>query len=298
MRLFGAIKNLAKKMVGKTVLDEATAEELEEALIEADVAYETVERMLKQVENSRAHQDGIQAGLREALVEALSTQQSSALNLPGPVPSVIFVTGVNGVGKTTSIAKLGYMLNKQGKSVLLAAADTFRAAAIDQLGIWAERLGVQIVKHAPGADPAAVVFDAVSAAKARSIDVVIVDTAGRLHTKSNLMEELKKICRAVEKANGRGPDESLLVLDSTTGQNAVAQAKEFMAAVPVTGLILAKMDSSARGGVIISIKEQLGLPVKLIGTGEQLADMEVFDPEQFVNSLFEEEAASEPVSSG
>lgn len=295
MRLFWAIRNLAKKMVGKTVLDDATAEELEEALIEADVAYDTVERLLKQVENSRAHQDGIQAGLREALVEALSAQQSGALNLPGPVPSVIFVTGVNGVGKTTSIAKLGYMLQEQGKSVLLAAADTFRAAAIDQLGIWAERLGVQIVKHAPGADPAAVVFDAVSAAKARSIDVVIVDTAGRLHTKGNLMEELKKICRAVEKANGRGPDESLLVLDSTTGQNAVAQAKEFMAAVPVTGLILAKMDSSARGGVIISIKEQLGLPVKLIGTGEQLTDMEVFDPEHFVNSLFEEEAASEPV---
>lgn len=295
MRLFGAIKNLAKKMVGKTVLDEATAEELEEALIEADVSYETVERLLKQVENSRAHQDGIQAGLREALVNALTAEQSSALNLPGPAPSVIFVTGVNGVGKTTSIAKLGYLLQKQGKSVLLAAADTFRAAAIDQLGIWAERLGAQIVKHAPGADPAAVVFDAVSAAKARGIDVVIVDTAGRLHTKSNLMEELKKIGRSVEKANGRGPDESLLVLDSTTGQNAVAQAKEFMAAVPITGLVLAKMDSSARGGVIISIKEQLGLPVKLIGTGEQLGDLEVFDPEQFVNSLFEDETAPEPV---
>lgn len=292
MRFLGVFRNIAKKVQGKTILDRATEEELEEALLGADVSYETVEKILDRVRDSRRHAEGVQAGLRDALVEMMSAGPSAGTAVPGSKPTVIFVSGVNGVGKTTTIAKLAYRYGQQGKQVLLAAADTFRAAAIDQLEIWAERVGAQIVKHAPGADPAAVVFDSISAAKARGVDVVIVDTAGRLHTKSNLMEELKKITRAVEKANERGPDETLLVLDATTGQNAVAQAREFLAAVDVTGLALAKMDSSARGGAVISIRDELGVPVRYIGTGEQPGDLEEFDPEQFVESLFSD--AGEP----
>ncbi len=291
MRIFGALKNIARRIQGKTIMDAQTEDELEEALLESDVAFETVDKILTQVRDSKAHSDGVQAGLQEVLINMMSDAgngENANRIAEGPTkPTVIFVAGVNGVGKTTSIAKLAYRYQKQGKDVLLAAADTFRAAAIDQLEIWAERIGCQIVKHGPGADPAAVVFDSVSAAIARGTDVVIVDTAGRLHTKSNLMEELKKITRAVEKANGRPPDETLLVLDATTGQNAVSQATEFLNAIHVTGLVLAKMDSSARGGTVISIRDALGVPVKLIGTGEQLDDLEEFDPAEFVKQMFE-----------
>lgn len=287
MRFPGVFRNIARRLAGKTILDASTAEELEEALLGADVGFETVEKLLKRLEDSAAHAEGVQACLRDSLVELLSSGGSAAVNEGPEKPGVIFVAGVNGVGKTTTIAKLAHFYRKQGREVLLSAADTFRAAAIDQLEIWAGRVGAPIVKHKPGADPAAVVFDSVSAARARGMDLVIVDTAGRLHTRQNLMEELKKITRSVEKANGRPPDETLLVLDATTGQNAIAQAREFMNAISVTGLVVAKMDSSARGGTVISIMDELGVPVKLIGTGEKLDDLEVFDPGKFVEMLFE-----------
>jgi fused signal recognition particle receptor len=198
---------------------------------------------------------------------------------------VWLVAGVNGTGKTTSIAKLARMLQGEGKTVVLAAADTFRAAAIDQLGTWAERLGVHMIRHAPGADPGAVVFDAVEYALARSIDVVIVDTAGRLHTKSSLMDELKKIRRIAERKGE--VTEALLVLDATVGQNGIAQARTFGEAVQVTGVVLTKLDGSARGGIVVAVQEELGIPVKAVGIGEQMGDLELFDPKAFVDALVE-----------
>ncbi len=287
MRFLGVFKNISHKLTGKTVLDAADAEELEEALIEADVAFETAEKIIKRVGESKAHSEGVRVALEETLVELLSNSGDLSINLSPEKPTVLLVAGVNGVGKTTTIGKLARLYKKAGKSVLLSAADTFRAAAIDQLEIWAERVGAEFIKHKPGADTAAVVFDSVMAARSRGTDIVIVDTAGRLHTKTNLMEELKKISRSVAKANGRPPDETLLVLDATTGQNAVAQAREFQSAIAVTGLVLAKMDSSARGGTVISIKDELGVPVKLIGTGEQMDNLQEFHPREFVRSLFD-----------
>jgi fused signal recognition particle receptor len=272
MRLFGALKNIARKLTGKTVLDEDTAEELEEALIGADVAYETVTKILQRLHDSKAHPEGVEAGLREIICELMGADGPQGLVYGPQPPTVIFVAGVNGVGKTTTIAKLAHLYRREGKRVLLCAADTFRAAAIEQLEIWAGRVGADIVKGQPGADPA---------------DVVIVDTAGRLHTKSNLMEELRKIVRTVEKTAGRPPDETLLVLDATTGQNAIAQAREFLNAINVTGLVLSKMDSSARGGTVLSIRDELGVPVRYIGTGEKVEDLELFDPREFARQLLE-----------
>jgi fused signal recognition particle receptor len=203
-------------------------------------------------------------------------------------PTLILVVGVNGTGKTTSTAKLAQHLTRQRKKVVLAAADTFRAAAIDQLEVWADRLGMDLVRHREGADPAAVVFDSVQAARARGADVVIADTAGRLHTKSNLMEELKKVNRVAERALGRPTDEVLLVLDATIGQNAVSQAKTFTETLPVTGIVLTKMDGTARGGVILSVEEELKIPIKFVGTGEKPEDFDVFRPREFAEALFAE----------
>jgi len=197
------------------------------------------------------------------------------------------MVGVNGTGKTTTTAKLASRLKAQGKKVLLAAADTFRAAAIDQLEIWADRVGVDLVKHKEGADPAAVVYDAIQAARGRRMDYVLADTAGRLHTRTNLMEELKKVSRVVQRELGRPADEVLLVLDATIGQNAVNQAKSFAAALPLTGIALAKLDGTARGGVVITVKDELGIPIKLVGTGEKPGDLDEFRPEEFVAALFE-----------
>jgi fused signal recognition particle receptor len=202
-------------------------------------------------------------------------------------PTVILVAGINGAGKTTSIAKLAWLLKNQlGKKVMVCASDTFRAAAVDQLTIWAQRIGVEIVKHKMGADPAAVAYDACEAARTRNIDVLIVDTAGRLHTQDHLMRELTKIRDVVAKRIPGAPHESLLVLDATTGQNAVAQAKNFAAAINVTGIFLAKLDGTARGGVIMSIRDQLKIPVKFVGLGETPEDIETFDPQRFVDALF------------
>ncbi len=204
------------------------------------------------------------------------------------MPAIFLIVGVNGNGKTTSVAKLSHLLKQNNKKVLVAAADTFRAAAIEQLETWAEKLKIDIVKGAPKSDPAAVTFDAIQAAKARGCDVVLIDTAGRLHTKTPLMQELEKIKRSCQKASSNGgPHETLLVLDATTGQNAIDQAKHFHKFTPLTGIILTKLDGTAKGGIIIAIQRELGIPIKFIGTGEQIDDMQPFDPQKFVESLFE-----------
>lgn len=220
----------------------------------------------------------------ENRIEEILGAQEETLELHSP--EVILVVGVNGVGKTTTIAKLAHYYKDEGKKVVLAAADTFRAAASEQLTIWAERADVPIVKHKEGADPAAVVFDALASAKARNADIVIIDTAGRLHTKTNLMEELKKIGRVADKQVPGAPHQTLLVLDGTTGQNAVSQAKLFGQAVPVTGIVVTKLDGTAKGGVVISIKEELGVPVRWIGVGEKMDDLRPFNAKEFANALF------------
>jgi fused signal recognition particle receptor len=271
-------------------IDEDALEQLEEALISADVGVEATAEILEHTR--QAHKEGnIEDGQSlEAFVEAefkaLMNQQESRVVLADEPPTVILVAGVNGSGKTTSIAKLAYHFKQDGKKVLLAASDTFRAAAVEQLGIWSERIGVDIVKHQMGSDPAAVAYDAAEAAVARGIDVLIVDTAGRLHTQRNLMQELEKIKRVLQRKIPDAPHEVLLVLDATTGQNAISQARLFNEAVSVSGIILAKLDGTARGGIVVAIRKQLNIPVKFIGIGEQMDDLETFDPERFVDALF------------
>ena len=293
--LFKSIFQKVDQMVtGKGRIDEELFEDLEESLIGADLNIHTTLRAMDSlrgmVRDNRLHNAwDVTNYLKRFLWDTLiADAQSPALNVSAESPTVFLVVGVNGVGKTTSIAKLAYKLKNENKRVVLAAADTFRAAAADQLGLWGERIGVEVVRGRDGADPAAVVFDAIQAAKARRADYLIIDTAGRLHNKANLMEELKKINRVVmRELGGKSADETLLVLDATTGQNAVNQAREFKNAVAITGLILAKLDGTARGGIVITIKDELGVPIKLIGTGEKPADMEYFDPQAFVEALFE-----------
>lgn len=283
----GALAERLSVLTRRERLDDAAWDDVEEALIRADVG---VKATAVVVDILRA-QDATPATLYQRLGAQLVVMLSKGdgnLNLREPGPSVWLVTGVNGVGKTTTIAKLAQLQRRQGRTVVLAAADTFRAAAIDQLGAWAERVGVHMVSQAQGADPGAVVFDAVAYAKARSIDLVIVDTAGRLHTKSNLMEELRKIRRVAEREAG-GIAEVLLVLDATVGQNGIAQARVFGEAIDVTGVILTKLDGTARGGIVLAVQEELGIPVKAVGVGEDLDDLEPFVPEDFVSALIGEE---------
>ncbi len=294
MRLFkGVFSKVDQLLTGRRPVDDELFDELEELLIQADLSVHTATKLVDALRDA-ARKERLREGeeinncLKVLLFDILAAGDGNTLKLPLQTPTVYVFVGVNGVGKTTTIAKLANRFKKQGRRVLLAAADTFRAAAIEQLDIWANRVGVEIIKHQNGADPGAVVFDTIQAAIARKADVVIVDTAGRLHTKSNLMEELKKVARIVERALGREPDETLLVLDATTGQNAVVQAREFMNAVPVSGIALAKMDGTAKGGIIVSIKDELGLPIKLVGSGETLDDLEDFNPSAFVDALFEE----------
>jgi fused signal recognition particle receptor len=284
--VFGQVNNIFKAFVK---VDEELLEELEELLIMADTgvasAEEIIEKLRERIKDERITEgDEAKQALREILIEAIGEGEELKLNTS---PSVILVIGVNGVGKTTSVAKLANVYKNQGKKVVLAAADTFRAAAIDQLGVWAERVGVDLIKHTEGSDPAAVVFDAVNAAKSRKADILIVDTAGRLHNKKNLMDELAKINRVISRELPECDRETLLVLDSTTGQNAVNQAKEFKNAAEITGLVMTKLDGTAKGGIVFSIKKELNIPVRFICVGEKVDDMQPFVASDFVNALFE-----------
>jgi fused signal recognition particle receptor len=269
-------------------VDEELLEELEETLIAADVNVNAVQEILETLRSEAKAQrlreaDDVRACLRELLKGWLG--DPAPLTISPTPPTVYLFVGVNGAGKTTSIAKTAHMLQRQGKRVLLAAGDTFRAAAIDQLQIWADRLGCDLVKHKEGADPSAVVFDAIQAARARGMDFVLADTAGRQHTHARLMEELKKVHRVAEKALGRPPDEVLLVLDAVAGQNAIRQAEEFARALPLTGIVLTKLDSTSRGGAVLTIRRQLGIPIKLVGLGEKADQIAPFDPDAFVDGL-------------
>lgn len=270
-------------------IDEDFFEELEEVLIEADVGVATAEYILDELrERVRDSRDTDPENVKKLLLDILLEVVGEAEPLKlSTTPSVIFVIGVNGVGKTTSIGKISAELKRQGKKVVVAAADTFRAAAADQLGVWCDRAGVDLIRQAAGADPASVVFDAIAAAKARRSDVLIVDTAGRLHNKKNLMDELAKMNRVIARELPEADVETLLVLDAATGQNGISQAKEFKNAADITGMILTKLDGTAKGGVVLSIKRELGFPVKFIGVGEQIDDMKPFDPEEYVKALFD-----------
>lgn len=269
---------------GKITFD--TLEELEEILILADVGVTTAGKICSRLGERIKRRNIDSTELRENLCEIVTELMEPDEPLVTETkPSVVLVVGVNGVGKTTSIGKLAYWLQGQGKKVLLGAADTFRAAAGEQLGAWAERVGCQMIKHAEGADPAAVVYDSITAAKARNVDVLICDTAGRLHTKKNLMEELAKIDRVLEREAPGCSRETLLVLDATTGQNGLNQAREFAAACGVTGIILTKLDGTAKGGVAIAIRDQLGLPIKFVGTGESIGDLTPFSAAEFAQAL-------------
>lgn len=269
---------------GKITFD--TLEELEEILILADVGVTTAGKICSRLGERIKRRNIDSTELRENLCEIVTELMERDEPLVTETkPSVVLVVGVNGVGKTTSIGKLAYWLQGQGKKVLLGAADTFRAAAGEQLGVWAERVGCQMIKHAEGADPAAVVYDSITAAKARNVDVLICDTAGRLHTKKNLMEELAKIDRVLEREAPGCSRETLLVLDATTGQNGLNQAREFAAACGVTGIILTKLDGTAKGGVAIAIRDQLGLPIKFVGTGESIGDLTPFSAAEFAQAL-------------
>lgn len=276
------------RLFDRNTIDDETWTELEELLIAADVGVNTTEKLIGRVKQRMA-EDKINQGamVRSALkAEMVNIVKVKPREAPvNPLPRVILVVGVNGSGKTTSIAKLAFSLKSQDKNVLLAAADTFRAGAIDQLQQWGEKVGVDIIAHQPGADPGAVVYDALQAAGSRHIENVIIDTAGRLHTKFNLMEELKKIKRVAAKRDTTAPHEVILVLDATTGQNGLTQARYFVEAVGVTGIFLAKLDGTAKGGIVLAICDELKIPIQFIGVGEKLEDMETFDAETFIEAL-------------
>jgi fused signal recognition particle receptor len=291
----GFLSKLTKAIAGKSSVDDEVLDSLEEALVSADVGIETTVQIIERIEkrvardkylNTSELNNILQEEIKNILVDA---QETAAYTFASPLPAkpfVILVVGVNGVGKTTTIGKLAYNFKKAGKSVLLGAADTFRAAAVDQLTIWSERVGVPIVKQGMGADPASVAFDTVQSGVSRDVDVVIIDTAGRLHNKAHLMEELSKIKRVVQKHIPEAPHEVLLVLDGSTGQNALEQARQFTAATDVTALAITKLDGTAKGGVVLAIANQFKIPVKFIGMGEKMEDLLVFDKHEFVDSLF------------
>jgi fused signal recognition particle receptor len=287
MGLFDKIKKIGI-FSGFSQLDDDFYDELEESLILSDMGMDTALEAVEELRNrTRAEKikdvEGARACMKRILAEKLEVDRGE-LDL-STKPSVLLFIGVNGVGKTTTIGKLGHRLKGEGKRVLLAAADTFRAAAADQLTIWAERGGLDIVKHEEGSDPAAVVFDAMNAARARGSDVVLVDTAGRLHNKQNLMNELNKISRVVDREMPGCAKEVLLVLDATTGQNGLVQAKQFGQAAGITGIVLTKLDGTAKGGIVVAIAQELGVPVKFVGLGEGIEDLQPFDPETYVEAL-------------
>ncbi len=288
---------LARAVVGKSKVDDEVLDNLEEILIGADVGVHTTLRIIERIQE-RVAQDkfmstnelnGILRNEIAALLEENKSADQTEFNIPsGAKPYVIMVVGVNGVGKTTTIAKLAYQLKSSGKSVVLGAADTFRAAAVDQIKIWSERVGVPLVEHGMGADPASVAFDAVQLGKSTNADVVIIDTAGRLHNKVNLMNELSKIKRVMQKVVPDAPHEILLVLDASTGQNAIEQCRQFTQATDVNALALTKLDGTAKGGVVIGISDEFKIPVKYIGLGEKMTDLQLFNKKEFVDSLFKD----------
>lgn len=284
--ILGQVDNVLKAFVK---VDEDLLDELEELLICADVGVGATEDIIKELrerikDGRLKEKEDVITALKEILGSMIGEGEPLRLDT---TPSVILVIGVNGAGKTTSIGKITNILRNQGKKVVVAAADTFRAAAIDQLAVWCERSGVSLVKQSEGSDPAAVVFDAAQYAKSHGADVLVIDTAGRLHNKKNLMNELEKISRVIDRELPGATRENLLVLDATTGQNAILQAKEFKNAAALTGLVLNKMDGTAKGGIVISIKRELDIPVKFIGVGEKIDDMQEFDAEEFISAFFE-----------
>ena len=303
-KMFGALKkglaktrnkladNVHQVLTGRTRIDDEVLEDLEDVLLSSDIGVETTETLMEGL-RERIKKEGLESG--EQLEAALAAEVEAVLvrgetgdaEEPDP-PRVILMVGVNGTGKTTTLGKLAYHYKQGGSKVVIGAADTFRAAAVDQVGVWAERAGVELVSNTSGgADPAAVAFDAVAAGKSRRADVVLVDTAGRLQTKVNLMEELRKIARVVGKAHPGAPHEVLLVLDATTGQNAIQQARQFGEIVPITGLVLTKVDGTAKGGAVVAIADRLSIPVRYLGLGEKIEDLEPFDAAAFAQALFE-----------
>ena len=290
----GIFKNVFQSLdalvTGRGRIDDDLFEQFEEALLSADLSVSSTEKILadlRQYVRDKRLVDAkdVKDGLTAALIAALGSAHDSDLNFAPVAPSLFLMVGVNGVGKTTTLGKLAYQQVQAGKKVLLAAGDTFRAAAAEQLEIWANRAGADFVRQHERSDPAAVVFDAINKAKTLKSDLILVDTAGRLHNKAHLMEELKKIGRVCERELGRPPDEVILALDATTGQNAVNQAREFKQSVPLTGIALSKLDGTARGGIVISLRETLGLPIKLVGVGEGIDDLLHFDPALFVEAM-------------
>ncbi len=289
----GFIRQLDELFTGRKEISPELLEEIEEILVMADMGISTVQEIIDRLQDevSRGEISDPEA-LRDRLKEQIKaiffrSENQNKLDREGVRPWVILVVGVNGVGKTTSIAKLAWRFKQEGKEVILVAADTFRAAAVEQLQKWGERMGVPVVSQRPGADPSAVAFDGIETAISRGADVVIVDTAGRLHTQVNLMKELQKIKRVIGKKMQGAPHETLLVLDATTGQNAISQAKTFCEATDVTGIVLTKLDGTAKGGIVASIAHEMNIPVRYIGIGEQMEDLRPFDPDQFVEALFE-----------
>lgn len=287
----GFVEKVSDLITRRKKIDEEFFEELEEILIGADVGVNTVMKLVEELRAEVRKQriedpSELQPILSEKLVELLRGDEDNEITLSPDGITVILFVGVNGVGKTTTIGKLAYHFKQQGKKVIMAAGDTFRAGAIEQLEVWGSRVGVEVIKQQSGADPAAVMFDAVQAAKQRGADILLCDTAGRLQNKSNLMEELNKIFRVIQREIPGAPHEVLMVLDATTGQNALSQAKLFGEKSSVTGLVLTKLDGTAKGGIVIAIRQELSLPVKLVGLGEKMEDLQKFDSEQFVHGLF------------
>jgi fused signal recognition particle receptor len=290
--MFKRLMDRVDRMMGRGVIDEEFYEELEEALLQVDTNVVTTQEILEELrtavrEEKITDPEGMKRRLQKSIVDRFNQQGATGLDMNDNSPTVYIFVGVNGVGKTTTIAKVANLLTKREFKVVLAAGDTFRAAAIEQLEVWAERTGSDIVRNKPGADPAAVLFDAIEAAKARGADFVLADTAGRQHSKGSLMAELEKTVRVVQKSLGRKPDEVLLVLDANTGQNAIRQAEEFTKSAGVTGLVLTKLDGTARGGALIGVYDRLHVPIKLVGVGEKVDDLLDFKPERFAAALFD-----------
>lgn len=289
---FGRLsERIGDVIMARPSIDEDMLDELEEILITSDIGMDTtvniMERLRDKIKAERISEpEAVKGALAEVIAGIMDKGDRQALTEETPL--VILVTGINGGGKTTSIAKLGYRLKGRGKTVMFAAADTFRAAAAEQLSLWGERTGIPVVRHAEGADPSAVIFDAIQSAKARGIDVLICDTAGRLQTSKNLMKELEKMNRVISREYGEAARETLLVLDATTGKNAISQAKEFNEAAEITGIILTKLDGTARGGIAVTVTDEFDIPIKFIGVGEKMEDLKVFDPEEFAGGIFDE----------